>query len=571
MNEVVTSPAPPPRPTAHPRVVLPIRLVRVAWRLLPALGLLLLLVAGGHLLGAGESLRHQLRIVGLAILAYATARALVFETLAPEQPSLRMVPMGDVRARRLAAALRFLLAVLLLTELGIFLVETNNWYPAVTGILRLLRNLALLLAGYGLLAGVGVFRWLRTREVDSFWGLIARFTGRLLVPLALVASLFQVVVLTLGYVPLGLFVSTNLIESGIKLIAAVISFHYLNRALGNFIQYLAQADEIAGEPRADADEKSLDLTLIGLERVAADLLRLVIAIVAFFWILAGWEITPAVMAAGMDKGIFGSGSLTWGRLLGGLANIAIVIVLSWLIRSILTYIVFPRANAEVGARYALLAVLKYLTWALVGVFVLDAIGLDVSSLGWFFGAAGVGIGLGLQDVIGNFVSGLIMLIERPIRVGDVVQVGDVLGTVEDIRIRGTVIRTFDNTAVTIPNRQMLGERVTNMSYAMQYARVKIEVGVAYEEDPKAVEQVLLDIAQAHPDVLDEPAPSVILSNFGPSSVDLTLICHTGKVTGRLGVSSTLRYQIFEALKARDIRIPFPQMDVHVTSASEVKS
>ena len=265
----------------------------------------------------------------------------------------------------------------------------------------------------------------------------------------------------------------------------------------------------------------------------------------------------------MDHGIFGEGSLTWGRLLGGVGKIFLVLVISWLIRSILTYLVFPRANTEIGARYALLAVLKYVTWGLVLVFVLDAIGLDTSSLGWFFGAAGVGIGLGLQDIIGNFVSGLIMLIERPIRVGDVIQVGDVQGRVEDIRIRGTVIRTFDNMAVTIPNRQMLGERVTNMSYAMEYARVKIEIGVDYAEDPRAVRELILEVAQNHPDIVDDPSPSVLLSNFGASSVDLTLVCHTNKVTGRLGVSSELRQRIFETLRRHGVSIPFPQVDLRV--------
>ncbi len=546
-------------PPSDPRL-LRLRLVRVAWRLLPWIGVLLIAASASILLGGSALLQRQMWVLGLSGVAFGTIRALVFEILAPERPALRMVPLRNARARRLSAALRAFLVILFVTSVGIYLVQVNGWYPSVAGVLRLLRNLTLVVAFYGLLAGLGLFRWLREREVTTFWGLLARFTGRFLVPLGLLTSLFQVVVLTLGYQPLAEFVGMNLMESGVKIVLAVIAYHYIRRGLRNGFQYIVQQDEEGERTEAEAE---LNLTMVGLERVVVDIVKAIVFVLTAAWVLASWEVTPALIKSMLASGIFGEGTLTWGRLLGGVTKISVVLIVSWLIRSILTYVVFPRANIEIGARYALLAVLKYVTWGLVIVFVLDALGLETGSLGWFFGAAGVGIGLGLQDIIGNFVSGLIMLIERPIRVGDVIQVGDVMGTVEDIRIRGTVIRTFDNTAVTIPNRQMLGERVTNMSYAMDHARLKVEVGVAYSEDPERVRAILLEVARAHPDVLDEPDPAVLLSNFGPSSVDLTLICHTGKVTGRLGVASDLRQRIFKTLRDADVSIPFPQIDLHV--------
>ncbi len=240
----------------------------------------------------------------------------------------------------------------------------------------------------------------------------------------------------------------------------------------------------------------------------------------------------------------------------------------WLVRQTLTFFVFPRTRLEIGARYAILAVLRYTVIALAFVLALGAVGIETGSLGWFFGAAGVGIGLGLQDVIGNFFSGLIMLVERPIRVGDTVQVGETTGRVEDIRMRGTVIRTYENTSVTIPNRQMLGERVTNLSYGMGHTRLKIEVGVDYGEDPRRVRDLLLEVATQHSDVLADPEPTVWFMNFGASSIDFTLLCYTPRLTSRFAVASDLRYAIFETLRRHGISIPFPQLDLHVKEAPE---
>jgi len=261
--------------------------------------------------------------------------------------------------------------------------------------------------------------------------------------------------------------------------------------------------------------------------------------------------------------MFAGTGVTWAQVLGGILSVVLVIAAGNILRTILTYFVFPRTSMDVGARYAILAVLRYLTIGLAIIFALASLGLDTSSLGWFFGMAGVGLGLGLQDVIGNFFSGIIMLIERPIRVGDTVQVGDAVGKVEDIRMRGTVIRTFDNTSVMIPNRQMLGERVTNLSYGMQRARVKILLGVEYGTDPDRVKAILSSEALRHPDILDDPAPVVWFSDFGASSLDFTLLCHTARVTGRASVASELRFSILSRLEREHIQIAFPQMDIRV--------
>jgi potassium efflux system protein len=189
--------------------------------------------------------------------------------------------------------------------------------------------------------------------------------------------------------------------------------------------------------------------------------------------------------------------------------------------------------------------------------------VETGSLGWFFGAAGIGLGLGLQDIIGNFFGGIIMLLQRPIRVGDIVSVDADSGTVEDIKMRGTTLRTFDNTTVLIPNRQMLASRIQNMTYSMGYTRVRVDVGVSYDADPEMVRRILLDTAREHPQIVAEPEPAVLFQGYGASSLDFTLFCYTRELKRRMGIASEIRYTLFQHFKREGIEIPFPQQVIHV--------
>ncbi len=539
-----------------------IRLGRLLWRLLPHAGAALVLWAIARILQAGPRLLDLVDIAVVALLVYGGARSLIRELLAPERPSLRLIPLPDRSARLLAAGLGFFLAVLVAAEAGRHIVLAAPWNPSVAAGLAVMRNVAILGCGMVVILSTGLIRWLRARSGESFWGLIGKFTGRLLVPLVFLALLFLVVVQGLGYVPLARFVSRNLVVTGLRLIAAVVAFHYLRKGVVNVLRHFQEEEDPDAEP-GSAGTGEANPAVLGTERIALAALRLVAILATTLWVLDAWNLSAATGMRALGSPIFGGAGMTWAQLLGGILEVVVVLAAGWLVRMILTYFVFPRTTMEIGARYAIHAVLRYLVIVLAFVFALDAIGLDTSSLGWFFGAAGVGLGLGLQDVIGNFFSGLVMLVERPIRVGDTVQVGDAVGKVEDIRMRGTVIRTFDNTSITIPNRQMLNDRVTNLSYGMRHARVKLELGVDYATNPLRVKEILLEEARGHPDVLLDPEPIVWFANFGESSIDFTLLCYTDKVTGRFTVASELRFRLFDRLGREGVKIPFPQLDIHL--------
>lgn len=211
-------------------------------------------------------------------------------------------------------------------------------------------------------------------------------------------------------------------------------------------------------------------------------------------------------------------------------------------------------------------VLGYLGYALVILFALSAGGIDFSGLAMVAGALSVGIGFGLQNIVNNFVSGLILLFERPIKRGDWIIVGDTEGYVKKISVRSTIIQTFDRSDVIVPNSELISSQVTNMMLWDLRGRVKLRVGVAYGSDVELVRDVLIDVAKRHPEVITNntaPYPAVYFQTFGDSSLDFDLFCHIRNVDKRLGVYSDLHFEIYRAFKENGIEIPFPQRDVYL--------
>ena len=218
-----------------------------------------------------------------------------------------------------------------------------------------------------------------------------------------------------------------------------------------------------------------------------------------------------------------------------------------------------------GVAAAIAQITRYVLVFLGLAIALNTIGVNVNAL--IAGSAGllVGIGLGLQNVTSNFVSGLIVLIERPVKKGDEIQVGDVSGTVVDIGLRATQILTRDEVTLLIPNMELIAGRVVNQSVPSPRLRTRIRVGVSYESDIDLVRETLLEVANAHEKVLEEPTPTVRLEGFGESSLDFALLCWIPDAPIDDEVASDLRFAIIAAFREKGIAIPYPQRDVHVVS------
>jgi small-conductance mechanosensitive channel len=234
------------------------------------------------------------------------------------------------------------------------------------------------------------------------------------------------------------------------------------------------------------------------------------------------------------------------------------------INKILTHRLLARSRIDYGVRAAVGSIMKYVVLTIGFIIILQTAGINLSSLTILFGALGIGIGFGLQNVINNFVSGLIILFERPIKVGDRIEVAGVAGDVIDISMRATTIVTNDNISIIVPNSQFISETVINWSHTDRNVRFNYPVGVSYKEDPQVVKKVLLEVALDNPGVLKEPKPDVLFTEYAESAIMFNLRVWTREYINRPGVlKSQLYYEISRRFREEGIEIPFPQSDIHI--------
>jgi small-conductance mechanosensitive channel len=239
----------------------------------------------------------------------------------------------------------------------------------------------------------------------------------------------------------------------------------------------------------------------------------------------------------------------------------------------IVYKVLSNSKIELGVRLAVGTIIRYFILVLGLIIVMQTVGINLSTLTILAGALGVGIGFGLQNITNNFVSGIIILFERPIKVGDRIQVGDVYGDVVSISMRSTTVVTNDNISVIVPNSEFISSTVVNWSHTDRNVRFNIPVGVAYKEDPEKVRDLLLQIAGNEEGVLKKPVPDVLFDEFGDSSLNFNLRVWTDTYTTTPGIlKSRLYFEIFKKFKEKNIEIPFPQRDLHIkNNESERKS
>jgi len=253
-----------------------------------------------------------------------------------------------------------------------------------------------------------------------------------------------------------------------------------------------------------------------------------------------------------------------GSLLAGIATIIAVLFVARAVWHYLAEQFLPNADAEPALAHAIATLVSYTIVFLGGLGGLTIIGFDLATLTVIAGGLSIGLGFGLQQIVSNFVSGFILMFERSIGPGDVIDLGGALGMVKTIGIRRMIIKTPENKEITIPNSHFLSDVMTNLTRDTPLTRVGIDVGVSYNSNPRDVEQALLEASQ-HPSVLTDPQPTVFFQGFGDSSLNFTLFIWTNNPFKIPSLSSDLRYNIWDELAHRKIEIPFPQRDIHIRS------
>ncbi|THB77143.1 MAG: small-conductance mechanosensitive channel, partial [Desulfobacteraceae bacterium] len=232
-------------------------------------------------------------------------------------------------------------------------------------------------------------------------------------------------------------------------------------------------------------------------------------------------------------------------------------------KKMLTRYILSSSGMSAGAKDSVITICIYLIWSVGILFSLSVFGLDTTSLTVALGALGIGLGFGLQNIFNNFISGLILLFERPIQVGDIVEIGGVWGEVKKINVRSTLVQTYDNSSLILPNSEFISAKVTNWSHKDQFIRRDLFIGVAYGSDTKLVEDLLLEACESVSEVYSYPKPPrVHFINFGDSSLDFRLRFWSS-IDDFIPAESNLRFEIDRLFKEHNVVIPFPQRDVHL--------
>jgi small-conductance mechanosensitive channel len=262
----------------------------------------------------------------------------------------------------------------------------------------------------------------------------------------------------------------------------------------------------------------------------------------------------------------GDKPMTLGLLLWLGLLVAALIVVTRLLKRWVILRVLERSQMDTGVRQGVATLLGYVIIMIGFMIILQTAGIDLTTLNVLAGAVGIGVGFGLQGVVQNFISGIIILLERPIKVGDRIELREerIHGKVSEIRARSSVILTNDNVSIIVPNSKFVTDSVINWSYGEPTIRFRIPVSVAYGSDPREVERALLEAAGSCEDVLKLPEPTVRFSAFGESALEFELLAWTSGLLHRRGAfRSGLNFAIHDALKEHGIQVPFPQRDLHI--------
>ena len=392
-----------------------------------------------------------------------------------------------------------------------------------------------------------------------------------------------------GYYYTATVIQTRLFLSGLIVLLGVAAYSLLARwvsiarrrvALKQARERLAEEREarernedadapVSGEATPELDPQVLDVDAASEQTRTLLRIGAIAGIAALLWavwadVLPALAVLERVELAGAtldaESAVIVPAVTLWSLTLVALV-IAATVVAARNLPAVLELVVLARFPIDAGTRYAIVTLVRYVVIA-GGVFwASHLIGIEWGRVQWIIAALGVGLGFGLQEIVANFVSGLIILFERPVRVGDVVTVGEVSGTVSRLQIRATTITDWDNKEILVPNKAFITDRVINWTLSSSVTRLLIPVGVAYGSDVVKAHDAIVNAVRSVPAVLDDPAPSVLLIGFGDSSLDFEVRAFVGQLAQRLPTTHALHAAIESSLREAGIEIPFPQRDL----------
>lgn len=383
----------------------------------------------------------------------------------------------------------------------------------------------------------------------------------------LVAGISLILISLVGYVALAAFIATQIVVTGALLI--VIYFGLLSA------KSIMVEGAFAASPLGVKLSKAVQLSEQSANRLGllfGILIYLIILGLGLSFILLQWgfaseEVMSGALALFTHLQIGGINisllNIGIGLILFGVGFFATRRFQQWLDRNVLA-----RGKVELGVRNSIRKVIGYFGIALAAMIAISAAGFDLSNLALVAGALSLGIGFGLQTIVSNFVSGLILLAERPFKAGDWVETTSVQGIVKEISVRATEIETFSRKSVIVPNSELVNAAVGNWTHRNPIGRIQVMIGVSYDNSPQRIIDLLVEIANQNPNILTTPEPSVEFADFGASSLDFVIRAFLSDIGNGLSVRNELRVAIYERFKEENIEIPFPHREVFVHNVDD---
>lgn len=551
-------------PTPLEKIVGALRIVLLSAGI-PAIGFAILGL-GLETVG-GLSLRAEtlLGTVFLNITVYFLISGLVRAILAPGLRSWRLVPIADGYAARASfllrwAALAYVVGEIARTTASVFVsplavVQLVEAIPAVVAALSVMAAMRSLLRGLEGADG---------SEPPSMIEIIWRWT----IPVVALVGLVSIVAQLFGFLALAAFLIDRLVWT-----AVVLATLYLAAMLVETVT-TATLQQDTGTSHWVHENIGLSPTALGQFGVLlSGAIKLVLIVAAGSLVIAPFGVETGAFTdiltsvfTGIQIGGF-SFSLTSVLLAVGLIFVGIVVTRS--IQGWLENRYLPRTSLDTGLKASIRTGIGYVGVILSCMLGLSYMGLNLENIALVAGALSVGIGFGLQSIVSNFVSGLILLAERPFKAGDWIVVGEEQGIVKRINVRATEIQTFDRATVLVPNSEFISGAVKNRVHRDTLGRIDIAVGVGYDSDPEKVREILLDVAKNHPLTLSYPEPAAFFIEFGASSLDFMLFAYLADVGNGYGARSDIRFEIFKRFKEAGIEIPFAQSDVTIRNLDTI--
>ncbi len=505
-----------------------------------AAGLIIYGVGSLGLLGqVGDTL---LRTTGQAVAVIIFTYALSAGVFSPESAGLRLFKLDDEQARgafRATMMLAIVIAVdqVLSTALDILNASAGAWSV-----------LTLLSVSLGTIALYRLASQLKIETPENAKDHPLAMQGYRVLRRVVLAVCFATPVLAL----IGYSYAARYIFFPTATSIGVIAIAYLIFALIREVVDLYFADDEEG-----GDRFHLIPVMAGIA-----LFCIVVPILALIWGASILDLRAAYDAASGEL-VLGDFELSLIDLMSFALIFGIGYTLTRAAQRVMSVSILPQTRISEGGASALVSGIGYVGVFLAAIVAISATGTDLSSLAIVFGALSVGIGFGLQNIVNNFVSGVILLVERPIKVGDWIDVGGQSGYVKQVNVRSTEIETFDRASYIVPNSDLISSPVLNWTHSNKVGRVRNKVGVAYGTDVRKVERILLDIGRDHPMVINNPAPIVYFMGFGADSLDFELRVYLNDVNWMLSVMSDLNFRINDRFAAEGIEIPFAQRDLHL--------